>query len=34
MARGKAERDATCHDAQMDHMDADVAGSARAKVEF
>ena len=34
MARGKAKRDATRHDAQMAHMDADATGSARAKVEF
>ena len=34
MARDKAERDAACHDASMACMDADVVGSARAKVEF
>ena len=33
MARAEAERDATRHEASMAHMDADVAGSAKAKVE-
>ena len=33
MARGEAERDATRHDALMARMDADEAGSAKAKVE-
>ena len=33
MARVEAERDAARHDAQMARMDADAAGSARAKVE-
>ena len=34
MARAEAERDAARHDALMAHMDADAAGSVRAKVEF
>ena len=33
MARAKVERDAACHKASMARMDADVEGSARAKVE-
>ena len=33
MARAEAERDAARHDALMAHMDADAAGSAKAKVE-
>ena len=33
MARAKAKRDAARHDALMARMDADTAGSARAKVE-
>ena len=33
MARAEAGRDATRHDASMARMDADEAGSARAKVE-
>ena len=34
MARAEAESDAACHDASMARMDADTAGSSRAKVEF
>ena len=34
MARAKADRAATHHDASMARMDADVAGNTRAKVEF
>ena len=34
MARAEAERDTARHDTSMAHMDADAAGSARAKVEF
>ena len=34
MARAKAERDATRHDASMTRMDSNAAGSARKKVEF
>ena len=33
MARAEVERDTACHDASMASMDADAAGSARAKVE-
>ena len=33
MARAEAKRDAAHHDASMTRMDADVAGSVRAKVE-
>ena len=33
VARAEAERDATRHEASMARMDADAAGSARAKVE-
>ena len=33
MARAEAERDATHHEASMSRMDADAAGSVRAKVE-
>ena len=33
MARGEVERDATRHDALMACMDADEAGSAKAKVK-
>ena len=33
VARVEAERDAARHEAPMAHMDADVAGSARAKME-
>ena len=33
MARAEAERDAAHYDASMARMDADVAGSAKAKVE-
>ena len=33
MARAKAERDTTHHDASMARMDADAAENARAKVE-
>ena len=33
MARAEAERDATHHEVSMASMDADAAGSARAKVE-
>ena len=33
MARAEAERDVARHKASMAHMDADAAGSARAKVE-
>ena len=34
MARAEAERDVARHDASMTRMDANAAGSARAKVEF
>ena len=34
MARAEPERDAARHEALMARMDADAAGSARAKVEF
>ena len=33
MARAKVERDVARHDAQMAHMDVEVAGSAKVKVE-
>ena len=33
VARAEAERDAARHEASMARMDADAAGSARAKVE-
>ena len=33
VARVEAKRDVVCHEASMAHMDADVARSARAKVE-
>ena len=33
MAQAEAERDAARHDAQMARIDAEVAGSARVKVE-
>ena len=33
MARAKVERDVARHDAQMAHMDAEAAGSAKVKVE-
>ena len=33
MARAEAERDVAYHEASMARMDADAAGSARAKVE-
>ena len=33
MARAEAERDAACYEASMARMDANVAGSVRAKVE-
>ena len=33
MARAKAKRDATLHDASMARMDANAAGSAKAKME-
>ena len=34
VARAKVERDGACHKSLMARMDADAAGSARAKMEY